>query len=54
MKKKIYNQPRVETMQMVPGTVVLAGSPGKGIGAGTGNGTTGDIIGGGEGPIGGN
>ena len=26
MKKKIYNQPRVETMQMVPGTVVLAGS----------------------------
>jgi hypothetical protein len=28
MKKKIYNQPRVETMQLMPSTVVLAGSPG--------------------------
>jgi hypothetical protein len=43
MKKKIYNQPRVETMQLMPSTVVLAGSPGKGIGAGTGGGTTGNI-----------
>lgn len=26
MKKKVYNQPRVETMQLMPSTVVLAGS----------------------------
>ena len=27
MKKKLYNQPIVELMQLMPGTIVLAGSP---------------------------
>ena len=34
MKKKIYNQPRVEMMQLMPSTVVLAGSGPSGIGNG--------------------
>lgn len=48
MKKKIYNQPRVETMQLMPSTVVLAGSPGALINSneGTENLGGGDIIGG--------
>jgi len=50
MKKKIYNQPRVETMQLMPSTIVLAGSPGGTI-QNSGKGTSvipkeGDIIGG--------
>lgn len=28
MKKKLYNQPIVELTQLMPGTIVLAGSPG--------------------------
>ena len=45
MKKKIYNQPRVETTQMMPGTVVLAGSPGGTIhNSGNGTGDIGDPI----------
>ena len=48
MKNKIYNQPRVETMQLMPSTVVLAGSPGALINSneGTENLGGGDIIGG--------
>lgn len=38
-KKKIYNQPRVETMQLMPSTVVLAGSPGALHNSGTGTST---------------
>ena len=34
MKKKVYNQPCVETMQLMPSTVVLAGSGPSGIGNG--------------------
>ena len=51
--KKNYNQPIVETTELIAGGQALCSSP-AGIGAGTGGGTTGDIIGGGEGPIGGN
>ena len=40
--KKLYMQPCVEATQLQLSTMVLAGSPG-GIGAGSGNGTTGDI-----------
>lgn len=52
--KKNYNQPIVETTELIAGGQALCSSPAAGIGAGTGAGTTGDIIGGGEGPIGGN
>jgi len=52
--KKNYNQPIVETTELIAGGQALCSSPAAGIGAGTGEGTTGDIIGGGEGPIGGN
>lgn len=50
MKKKVYNQPCVEMTQMMPSTVVLAGSPGGTI-QNSGNGTSeipegGNIIGG--------
>ena len=46
--KKMYKQPSVEQAEMLTGSIVMAGSP-AGIGAGTGNGTTGDIPG--SGPI---
>ena len=52
--KKNYKQPNVETTELIAGGQALCSSPAAGIGAGTGGGTTGDIIGGGEGPIGGN
>lgn len=49
MKKKMYIQPTVEATQLLPSTVVLAGSPGtlQNSGKGTGNiSSSGDIIGG--------
>ena len=53
--KKNYNQPIVEATDLIAGGQALCTSPAVGIsGGGTGSGTTGDIIGGGEGPIGGN
>ena len=52
--KKNYNQPIVETTELIAGGQALCSSPAAGIGAGTGGGTTGDIIGGGNDPIGGN
>lgn len=47
--KKIYNQPIVETTELIAGGQALCSSPAAGIGAGTG-GTTGNI-GGGTDPI---
>lgn len=47
--KKNYNQPNVETTDLIAGGQALCSSP-AGIGAGTGGGTTGDI-GGGSTPI---
>ena len=41
--KKIYNQPIVETTELIAGGQALCSSPAAGIGAGTGGGTTGDI-----------
>lgn len=48
MKKKMYIQPTVEATQLLPSTVVLAGSPGtlQNSGEGTGSLGGGDIIGG--------
>jgi hypothetical protein len=48
MKKKMYIQPTVEATQLLPSTIVLAGSPGtlQNSGKGTGELGTGDIIGG--------
>lgn len=48
--KKNYNQPIVETTDLIAGGQALCSSPAAGIGAGTGGGTTGDI-GGGSTPI---
>ena len=48
--KKIYNQPEVETTELIAGGQALCSSPAAGIGAGTGGGTT-DDIGGGSTPI---
>ena len=46
--KKNYNRPIVELMQMMPGSMVMAGSPAAGISGGgsTGDMGTGDPIGG--------
>ena len=46
-EKKAYAMPSVIMTQMVQSSTILMGSPGKGIGAGSGGGTTGDIDGGG-------
>ena len=47
--KKNYNQPMVETTELIAGGQALCSSPAAGIGAGsTGGGTTGDIPGGGS------
>lgn len=48
--KKNYNQPIVETTNLIVSSQALCISPGAGIGSGTGGGTTGDI-GGGSSPI---
>ena len=48
--KKNYNQPIVNAEQVQLTALMLGASP-AGIGAGTGNGTTGDIGGGGSTPI---
>jgi len=45
--KKNYNQPIVETTDLIAGGQALCSSP-AGIGAGTGGGTTGDIPSGGS------
>ena len=50
--KKLYMQPCVEATQLQLSTMVLAGSPGASISAGTGGGTTGDSGIGGGNPIG--
>ena len=42
--KKNYNQPIVETTELIAGGQALCSSPAAGIGAGTGGGTTGDIV----------
>ena len=46
--KKNYNKPMVELMQMMPGSMVMAGSPGalQNSGSGTDNLGGGEIIGG--------
>lgn len=41
--KKLYMQPCVEATQLQLSSMVLNVSPGAGISAGTGSGTTGDI-----------
>ena len=46
--KKNYNQPIVETTDLIAGGQALCASPAAGIGAGTGGGTTEDIPGGGS------
>ena len=45
--KKMYKQPIVEATELIAGGQALCTSPGAGISAGTGGGTTGDITGGG-------
>ena len=51
--KKNYNQPIVEATDLIAGSQALCASPAAGISGGTGSGTTGDIIGGGSDPVGG-
>ena len=49
--RTMYIQPMVETTELIAGGQALCTSPGAGISAGTGGGTTGDISGGGSSPI---
>ena len=44
----MYKQPIVEATELIAGGQALCTSPGAGISAGTGGGTTGDITGGGS------